>query len=606
MGKKETVSGKSQPPIKVKPKLKATDDNQKSSRQDMKAQQYNDYKTKVDNTYVSKARQVPVFKPGQNSRFKVNPIKYKDVNFGSRIDNTYVYQPNRSLVGTGGLKLKLKSGPPEFKGYIIFINGFWGAPIENMGAVAWNSVMDKVPERGDPYSMRGAENTNEKNWEDSDDRYTPDEYKEDIGHPVKNTIKEVLYHSIVPPGRAVYNWLHATKIERYPKYWNVKQNNYKFTERYAAHFDAKDNIHYLNGSHGLESNPGHRMKHGRKQGLTWAKLNLHYMEKPTYDTFSPYVPGLSTPEYNPITIVMHSQGNAFGVGVAKGIIDYLKLLKWDKVAINMVYLALHQNMGYKGDEYKNYKTMKLDMLANRPMKASMGEFFERDKIKLPRGIDDYAKDGDGGSSWNKLKTRGVQFTFSNDRADVVSRMGDIHGIANACNSDGDDVHPTAFELVGGSYKIYSKHIMNKLLKSNGVDKNGEVKIDPDQTVLYTNLVANYAKVYYACKKLKADIQSGKKERYSPYIVSYNSYNSVSATRDYLGEAESLVVEAYTALFDAELKAHSGPTAWGLSHELLEWSNGKSVFELIKEKGSGIFYRKTNKKPNLLLNPLTIS
>ncbi len=568
MGKKETSGSKPKPAIKVQPKSKAQTVNTDSYKK----------------------------------------FSYQGYGAQNAVDHTYVYNPKRSLVGTGGLKLQLKNGLPEFKGFIIFINGFWGDPVKNTGAVAWNTIMDKVPERGDPYSMKGAENTNEKDQTDADDRYTPEEYKKDTASPVKHQIMESIKNGVFP-ARGIFMLFHATKFERFAKYWNVKENNYKFTERYAEHFDAKDNIHYLNGSHGLQSDPGHRIDHGFKQGQTWAKLNLHYLEKPTYDTFSKYMPGLPSPEYNPITIVMHSQGNAFGVGVAKGILKYLADLKWDKAAINMVYLALHQNIGYKYDakqkrnEYDIYKETKLDMLANKPMKAKLAEFFEKNKLNLINGIDDYSKKKI--SDWDKLKTRGVQFTFSNDRSDAVSRMGDIPGIANACNSDGDDVHFTPFELAGGSYKIYSKHIMNKLLEFLGVEE-GKVLTNSRKTKFYTDLVAAYSKAYYAYKKLKADIDAGRAERYTTTVVDDDGWDGrVSVTTDNLVNAEGPIIYAYSDLFDAELAAHSGPIAWGLHGELMEWSNGKSVFQLVTEKGANIFYRKVNKKANLLINPLLV-
>lgn len=518
-------------------------------------------------------------------------------------DNTFVYRPQRSLVATGGMKLQLKSGPPEFKGYIIFINGFWGDPVKNTGAVAWNSLMDKVPERGDSYSLRGAENTNEKDLTDDDDRYTPEEYKKDTANPVKTQIKESIKDGLFP-GRAIYMLFHATKFERYVKYWNVKENKYQFTAKYAEYFDAKDNIHYFNGSHGLQSDPGHRMQHGYKQGLTWAKLNLKYMEKPSYDTFRPYMPGLASPEYNPITIVMHSQGNALGVGVAKGILAHLQTLKWDKAAINMVYLALHQNKGFTIDEYNDYKKKKLDMLANKHMKAKLAEFFERNKLYIAKGIDEYA--GERIVGWNKLKSRGVQFTFSNDRSDVVSRLGDIQGIANACNSDGDDMHFTPFEVTPSSYRIFSKHILNKILTYDDEGTGVNVAVKEKKTVIYTDLVADFSKVYHAYKAKQADIEAGRDKAFYTYTSTGSTMGiAVTSTVYTIRPYEDAVVTAYTKLFDAELAAHSGPVAWGLDTRVLDWAPGKSVFDMIREKGAGVFYRKANKNAKLLIDPAQI-
>lgn len=602
MGKKEVSGNKQEPAIKVKPKLKP--ESNKSSVDDYKSQKYNT--AAIDNTAVVKPRPVPLYQ----RKLKFNPVSKSQNNGFPRIDNTYVYQPNRSLVGTGGLKLKLKSGPPEFKGYIIFVNGFWGDPIKNTGAVAWNSIMDKVPERHDPYSLKGAENVDENDQSSADDRYTPEEYNKDVAtskstlRKVGSTVRNVVY----PLPSFIYWQLHATKMQRFVKYWNVKENGYRFTTEYAKYFNAEGNVHYLNGSHGLESNPGHRMDHGRKQGLTWAKLNLHYMTKDTYDTFKDFIPGLASPEYNPITIVMHSQGNAFGVGVANGILEYLRSLKWDKAAINMVHLAMHQNVGYVGKEFDQYVDKKIDMMADRTLKARAAEFFnkERAKLKLPKGIDEYAAEKLGKSSWVKLKSRAVQFTFPNDRSDVVSRMGDIKGIANACSRDGDDLNFTPFELVNGSYKIYSKYILNKLWVYDSLDSNGEILINKKKTKLYTDLVRNYAKIYYEYKKLLEEIKTDPSKQYQVFVAyDEEKGENVTVKVDRIPIFKIGIVRAYGEIFEAELEAHSGPTKWGLNKQILEWSNGKSIFKLITEKGTNVFYNKSNKNTGLLINPLNM-
>lgn len=81
---------------------------------------------------------------------------------------------------------------------------------------------------------------------------------------------------------------------------------------------------------------------------------------------------------NVMTIVMHSQGNAEGVGIAEGIIEQAKKQGVD-VSVNMVFLSVHQPEGI-----------------NSKMSASLAK-------------------------------RGIQFTYANDDAFYLAPQAGVNG-----------------------------------------------------------------------------------------------------------------------------------------------------------------------------------
>lgn len=55
----------------------------------------------------------------------------------------------------------------------------------------------------------------------------------------------------------------------------------------------------------------------------------------------------------------------------------------------------------------------------------------------------------GGDSWGGLIDRSVQFTFPNDRALFVTRMGDIPYVKNACNEK-DNLYVESWGFYAGA------------------------------------------------------------------------------------------------------------------------------------------------------------
>ena len=148
-------------------------------------------------------------------------------------------------------------------------------------------------------------------------------------------------------------------------YWDMKERNATFTTDVNTYFGEKrETSHFVNGGHSKGSLAKDRQAEGKKIGLEM--INNGEIKVST--------------ENNVMTIVMHSQGNAEGVGIAEGIIEASKAKGID-VTVNLVFLSVHQP-------------------------------------------DDIIMSDD-------LKKRGIQFTYANDDMKLVDPMGKISGVADA-------------------------------------------------------------------------------------------------------------------------------------------------------------------------------
>lgn len=536
----------------------------------------------------------PLLNQPQQDNILLTPEYRKNLQKQTAVQSsTYVYNPSRRFVGTGGLLLRPQKGSPDFKGHIIFVNGNIGSALHNTAGVI-NSLRDKVPE--ETHTGKRGQNVNEGqsgegNLTDPEDRYS--QKQADIDKKKKGSLSnyaaKVTRYTISPnliTKDVLDSAFSYSKYERFIGYWNVESNNYKFTETYADYFDAKGSQHFINGSHGLQSKAPHRMQHGIAQGYAWAKANLSTTTKEGYEKNKKFAPWMPQPKDEPITVVMHSQGNAMGLGVVSGIGKYLSEKGWDKMGLNLVMLSVHQNMALNGATYANYKREKMDMLAHEYVLNKLPGIYSRDKLLTPQGINEFAPSIFG--NWDGVKKHGVQFTFANDRLDVVTRMGDIPGMLNACGSEiKTDVLP--FHISNGVAHMHD-HFLDNLFEVSKVDK-GVVVVNAKKTKSYRHLVSNFMARYKEYHLKAAFYALNPKER---YFTSSNPYGG-SSTTDFLEHYKDKLVSAYGELWNAELSVHGAPVGWGLQKNMLgpSWTS-KSIFELVKEKGNSIYYRKANK------------
>ncbi|GIJ95431.1 hypothetical protein CAPN002_26490 [Capnocytophaga stomatis] len=398
-----------------------------------------------------------------------------------------ITNPNQKTLKEGGGDDELDKYYPVLKGDVIFVNGYHSNPLENWEQTLYNAILDKVHEEGE--GLQG-ESVNEHNHTDANDMFTNRElrdvlpenarqdkieqelkrqnptkkrYLQKIETIVKSTefvqtfpdywnpivfpkIKEFVLKKIqnLEKEKLAFN----NKLEKFWNYWNDLSNKYKGSQKYCEAFNSVGRDHYINGSHGLASSAAHRIDHGIALGYKWASENWQVYPKKMIKSDAPMSKLSFTPTYRPITVVGHSQGAAMGTGVALGIMYYAKEIGWDKIALNVIYLGVNQPQGLHGEEYENLihdkkNVYDLDaIMINWGEKEQEGKLLDviaqlfsprYGKLHKKRGIYEHLKAIL--ADWEAYKSRCVQFTFSNDRGDMVIRDGDIPEIKSACDPD---------------------------------------------------------------------------------------------------------------------------------------------------------------------------
>ncbi|MGG6231213.1 PAAR domain-containing protein [Tenacibaculum sp. SDUM215027] len=333
---------------------------------------------------------------------------------------------------------------PKLQGEIIFINGYLSDIVTNSES-HWNAVMDLNPDKPGWFTLRG-ENTNEKNRIDHDDYYTAEQHEKDLD---KSKIRKIVEEKFRNPATLIFK----TPESKYYGYWNDISNDYKATETYSKYFNAEGRVHYINGSHGLGSSGAHRVDHGIALGYEWARSNWRLIEKEKVDAKKEEKPEIEShsPHYKPVTIVGHSQGACMAAGVKLGIIKLANEMGWDKVAINTIFLGVHQPKGLYGKNYdslikkktqeymvyKNAVLMGKNEDSGHKFLSALSELYspKYKKVFNKRGLFEHVKAIC--YDWNAYKSRAVQFTFPNDRGDLVTIDGDIPEVKSACHPKKD-------------------------------------------------------------------------------------------------------------------------------------------------------------------------
>ncbi|WP_018629930.1 hypothetical protein [Niabella aurantiaca] len=420
-----------------------------------------------------------------SNRIPVHPAPLKGhtgIPDRSPADHTYRYSPVKSIVATGQEPFE-KEGSPVFQGFVIFCNGYLSDPIKNIGANV-NAIMDTNPDQDRWYVFKGA-NADERDPASDQDIFTPGELDARIpeaqrqdprqadrimqqhkGGFTKQNIREAIREK--DPG-AVFSYGEA---EGAWGYWNKKSNHYNGSSTYAGYFNAQGNEYFINGSHGLGSAAGHRIDHGILLGYRWAATAWGILSKKHFDTvkeeaFREILKGY-TPPYRPVTIVGHSQGSACAAGVVLGILNYAAEQGWEQIPVNIIFLGSHQPVNLTGTEYRDFLGWKKDYLqidrsvltlfkkeqaknATAYIDGLADLFNEKyNKLRQEAGIYEHLKKITG--NWNAFRSRAVQFDFTNDRGDPVTRCGDIPEVDSACDPRGDwtllsfEVYPSGTDL----------------------------------------------------------------------------------------------------------------------------------------------------------------
>ena len=345
-------------------------------------------------------------------------------------------------------------------------------------------------------------------------------------------------------------------------------------------------------------------------------------------------------------MVGHSHGAAMSTGVALGILYYACEIGWDKIALNVIYLASNQPQGLHDEEYYNLIDDKVKFYEvnisqvnlrgkqnKRRLVNKLAKIFslKYNKLYHNRGINEHLE-AILEDQIETYRNRCVQFTFTNDRGDMVIRDGDIPKIKSACDpetntdafhchfvgkdlkakSDNDNPKMNCKELLQEeSYVKYYNYFVNrrffteKKKRKERINKNEiEFKIEEWVDSSYLNLLKDCMESFRLFKERKKwyEQQHGTfvfKRRLKlvsdePITKELFDSNILAAYYDVHNHYVKYI-KAYALLFQAQLYAHFAPVSWINNEEILsdfpDDNYGKiSIFDRICKAGKDIFYR----------------
>lgn len=562
-----------------------------------------------------------------------------------------ITDPNQSVARLGDADEELDKYYPKLQGDVVFVNGYHSDIVQNR-AQNINAILDinyeKRPWHRLSFLLKG-ESVGESNHTNRRDIYTNKEVRKDISEDAseKEAIKAL---GEIKPLEKTSFFSFRSKLRKFWNYWNNEDNGYDASKLYCDYFNATSRDHYINGSHGLGSNAAHRIDHGIALGYKWAKENWRIYPKEAIPEErladeNDYIHTF-TPPYKPITVVGHSHGAAMSTGVALGILYYACEIGWDKIALNVIYLASNQPQGLHDEEYYNLIDDKVKFYEvnitqvnlrgkqnKRRLVNKLSEIFslKHNKLYHNRGINEHLE-AILEDQIETYRNRCVQFTFTNDRGDMVIRDGDIPKIKSACDpetntdafhchfvgkdlkakSDNDNPKMNCKELLQEeSYVKYYNYFVNrrffteKKKRKERINKNEiEFKIEEWVDSSYLNLLKDCMESFRLFKERKKWFgqQHGtfifRRELVlvpdEPITKELFDSNILAAYYDVHNHYVKYI-KAYALLFQAQLYAHFAPVSWINNKKILsdfpDDDYGKiSIFDRICKAGKDIFYR----------------
>lgn len=474
--------------------------------------------------------------------------------------------------------------------------------------------MDKNPDDILQNPIRGA-NMSEKKLTVNQDIYTNDELE-------KDNLKGggTIYSSVNYEKTEYVRWLFASK-EKFEGYWEGYDNvsKMRYSQVFKDYFHAQNNSHFINGSHGLQSSGAHRVEHGIAQGYAWAKLKWNIKTKKEIDELKDKNPGALSysPQYKPVTIVGHSQGAAIAAGVALGIIYYAYEMGWEEIPINLLFLGTHQPQGLYGQSYKDFEDYYFEDFINEWVLEWVSDIFTKEKLHQNQGIYEIMNELLGDSSWNGLINRAVQFTFPNDRALFVTRMGDIPNVKNACNEKDNlktsswfymSKEPDEGYFVEDEYYHFPKRLLDKAF-----NENGSINVNAPT---FRQCVKDYWKAYHHYKNYRNKVKATPSLKYeqSEYKIpeignilpAWFQYVMKQAIAKTEGTKQKLYMQselyrrklnallAFAKVHEMELQAHFAPVGLMFNKGVLsDWEDeykDQTIWDRIQETGKDVFYK----------------
>lgn len=557
-----------------------------------------------------------------------------------------VINANQDLVFTGEKESEIEGALPELEGEIIFVNGYHSDVFDNAEQTLNNSILDIDPDSSYNEGYKKGESVNEQNRADEDDIYTNKELESELpddDRKIEDFEKAINRKKLSTP--LSFN----NGVEKFWGYWNQKANRYQGADMFARYFNAYRNDHYINGSHGLGSNAAHRIDHGIALGYLWAKGNwgIWASDSSVFENGAELFK-IFTPTYKPITIVAHSHGSAVGAGVSIGIMYYALKMKWDRIPLNIIFLGTHQPQKLTGRDYDDFLDKKRDYYeVNRTfpnmtgdkeaysdkLLNSLADIFnpKYNKVKHERGIYEHLKEIL--NDWEAYTERCVQFTFANDRGDLVTRDGDIPDIQSACNPKLDEAlfcteYMTPDNLEGsgkkiistaqGGYLVLSTHIANRRFEFDHLKKNNneKFKIEGEEWGNFESVALHWANAFEDYKIQKAKFKALFGDTYQYTHIVADRYRRISEWWDetnpfsdgptqreiqYKKMYDSItkiyedMLLKYAALQQANLYAHFAPVSL-INHSKLisdmpdDGLGNASIAKRIAKAGENKFYR----------------
>lgn len=521
----------------------------------------------------------------------------------------------------GGVSYDINAEPPKppilnypepiLKGDVIFCSGYLSSPKKNFESYL-NVITDKVPDDPKQNPLRGA-NMSEKKGTDGSDIMTNDEL-EFINRQGGGT----LYSDKNYKETEYFRWMFSVK-QQFEGYWEGYENVSKkrYSQVFKDYFHAQGNAHFINGSHGLQSSGAHRVEHGIAQGYAWARQKWNIKEKKEVEKVKEKNPGALSysPEYKPVTVVGHSQGAAIAAGVALGIIYYANEMGWDEIPINILFLGTHQPQGLYGKDYESFQKYYFEDFINEWVLEWVGDIFTKEKLYQNQGIYEKMNELLGDSSWGGLIKRAVQFTFPNDRALFVTRMGDIPYVKNACNEK-DNLYIESWGFYKGAshdgfFTEEDYHFPKRLL-----DKAFNPDGSPNEKApTFRQCVKDYWKAYHFYKSYREEVKNNPKKKYTPASLQIPKIGSIlpSWFKDIMmqsiakkeGIKQSMYMKselyrrklhallAFAKVHEMELQAHFAPVGLMFNKGTLsEWEEHKedSIWDRIQDAGKDVFYK----------------
>lgn len=500
---------------------------------------------------------------------------------------------------------------PVLNGDVIFCNGYLSSPKKNPGSYL-NVIMNKVPDDVKQNPLRGA-NMSEKKITDGADIMTNDEL-EFIDRQGGGT----LYSDKNYKDTEYFRWMFSAK-EQFEGYWEGYDNVSKkrYSQIFKEYFHAQGNAHFINGSHGLQSSGAHRVEHGIAQGYSWARQKWNIKEKKEIEKLKEKNPGALSysPQYKPVTVVGHSQGAAIAAGVALGIIYYAYEMGWEEIPINILFLGTHQPQGLYGKDYESFKSYYFEDFIKEWVLEWIADIFTNEKLYQNQGIYEKMNELLGDTSWGGLLYRAVQFTFPNDRALFVTRMGDIPYVKNACNEkDNLCIESWGYnekELSDGFF-LEGGYQFPKRLLDKAFNHDGSLN---EKAPTFRQCVKEYWKAYNEYAQYRNMVNANPSKKYAPAKHAIPKIDSIlpswfkNIMMNTIAKAEGTkqkvymqselyrkklnALLAFAKVHEMELQAHFAPVGLMFNKGVLsDWEEyqDQTIWDRIQDAGKDIFYK----------------